>query len=152
MTQTIVDNLYNESIDTIELLQSSGQVSDAAISQLQFTKVFVLSAASYFEDRIQDLITDLVNSSTQQNNAIISFVKKKAISLQYHTYFDWGTKGDPYKVGNNTNTFLSMFGDECKKALRAKIEDNDELKEAEKAFLEIGHMRNILVHSNFAVV
>jgi hypothetical protein len=70
--------------------------------------------------------------------------------MQYHTYFAWGEKGNPDKPGKNANTFFALFGDEFKVTAENEINASSTLNTAVKAFLEIGHLRNILVHSNFA--
>jgi hypothetical protein len=70
--------------------------------------------------------------------------------MQYHTYFNWGEKGDLDKPGKNANTFFSLFGEEFKKNVEAEINADKNLESAVKVFLEIGHIRNTLVHSNFA--
>jgi len=72
--------------------------------------------------------------------------------MQYHTYFTWGEKDEPSKPGKNANTFFSMFGEEFKSECEKEVKANGELDRVIKAFLELGHLRNILVHSNFAAL
>jgi hypothetical protein len=115
-----------------------------------FKKVIVLSSASYFEHLIQDLLVDFISRETNNNTKAVNFFKKKAISLQYHTYFTWGEKNNPDKPGKNANTFFALFGDDFKKSVETEIKASSDLEASVKAFLEIGHLRNILVHSNFA--
>ena len=62
----------------------------------------------------------------------------------------WGIKGDPDKPGKNANRFFSFFGSDFKTEANQKIKKDPTLDNSVKAFIEIGHLRNILVHSNFA--
>lgn len=61
---------------------------------------------------------------------------------QYHTYFEWD--------GKNANKFFALFGKDFKNQLVQKIKKEPTLDIALKAFLELGNMRNCLVHQNFA--
>jgi hypothetical protein len=70
-----------------------------------------------------------------------SLVKSKVIERQYHTYFDWKNR--------SANSFYKLFGGEFADSIKLKIKSDDKLKESEKAFLEIGSERNLLVHENF---
>lgn len=103
-------------------------------------KVLLLSCASYFETEIQELIKTFVEQQSSDDR-VLSFVQNKAITRQYHTYFNWD--------GNNVNSFLAMFGNDFKNETQRKIADNEELKMQMKAFLEIGNERNKMVHENF---
>jgi len=147
---TIVDKLYEEANDIINKLQSTEEISLASDAKNYFTKVYVLSAASYFEKEVQDLLINYIKESSSNNELLTNFVKKKAINFQYHTFFNWGEKDDPTRPGKNANTFFSLFGNTFKVEINEKISSDVELQTAIKGFLEIGHIRNILVHSNFA--
>lgn len=159
-----VEILNDEYKSIVEFLDNSSQVSLSSDVSKYFTKIIVLSAASYFEHLIQEILIDFICRETGNNTKAISFFRKKAITMQYHTYFEWGTKDEPDKPGKSANKFFSMFGDDFKKSVEKEIRSNPILREADttlgkpkitleeavKAFLEVGHLRNILVHSNFA--
>lgn len=145
-----VDTLHDEYASIVSYLNDHGQPSLSSDVNKYFKKIIVLSSASYFEHRIQDILVKYISSATNNNKNIINFFKKKAIGMQYHTYFSWGEKDKPEKPGKNANTFFSLFGDEFKKEAEQKITSSQELQESMKAFIEIGHLRNILEHSNFA--
>jgi len=147
---TPVDILNSEYISIISFLNKSVQPSLSSDVDKYFKKVIVLSSASYFEHRIQDVLIDFVSKQTKNNVKAVSFLKKKAIGMQYHTYFKWGEKDNPDRPEKNANTFFALFGDEFKQEIETEIRGNNELEMSVKAFLEIGHLRNILVHSNFA--
>jgi len=146
-----IDSLVEEFRLITGFLRDGGQISLSIDVDRHFKKVIILSSASYFEYRIQNILIGFVAEKSGNNNELISFFKKRAIGMQYHSLFTWGEKNDPDKPGKNANTFLSLFGDEFKQKVGQEINNNDVLSEAMKAFLEIGHLRNILVHSNFAV-
>ena len=148
--KTIIDSLFKETKDIVSKLEETGEISFASDANKHFTKIFVLSTASYFEEKIKDIIIEYFDKHTSQNDRILSFVKKKAISLQYHTYFKWGEINNLEKSKNNANSFFSLFGQSFKKEIDAIIKKDEKLEESVKCFLELGHSRNILVHSNFA--
>jgi hypothetical protein len=147
---SIVDNLYSEYNEIIAFLSQSNQPSLVSDTSKYFKKVILLSSASYFEHEIQNILVQFVKISTNDNLRVINFLKKKAIGQNYHTFFAWGEKNDHSKPGKNANVFFSMFGDDFKLVVQEEIKCNEELDKSIKSFLEIGHLRNILVHSNFA--
>lgn len=147
---TPVEILNDEYNAIVGFLNEKSQPSLSSDVNKYFKKVIVLSAASYFEHLIQDILVNFISRETNDSTKAINFFKKKAIIMQYHTYFTWGEKDNPDKAGKNANTFFSLFGDDFKKSVEAEIKANPSLEAAIKAFLEMGHIRNILVHSNFA--
>jgi hypothetical protein len=147
---TPVDILNEEYQSIVDFLNKSGQPSLTSDVNKYFKKVIILSSASYFEHRIQELLIEFVSQKANNDTRILNFFKKKAIGMQYHTYFNWGEKDNPDKPGKNANTFLSLFGDEFKREAEMRLRESSDLENSMKSFLEIGHLRNILVHSNFA--
>ena len=145
-----IKSLYQDYESIAGFLSENSQPSLLSDASKYFTKVFVLSSASYFEHRIQEILEAFISSKTNNDLRAISFFKKKAITMQYHTYFDWGKKDKPSEIGKNANVFFALFGDDFKKTVEAEIKTTPDLEVAIKAFLELGHLRNILVHSNFA--
>jgi len=150
LSKSIINSLFDESISIVNKLEENKEISLASDAKRHFTKTFILASASYFEDKIQKILIDFVNKTTSNNEYVINFFKKKAISLQYHTYFDWGKKNNPNAPGKSANAFFGLFGENFKNKINTKINNDDKLKEAVECFIEIGHLRNILVHSNFA--
>jgi len=141
MNLSIIDSLYKRNKDIIEYFQKNDELSLETDSTIFFRKYLILAAASYFEKRICDIIKLFVDKSSN-SNLISEFVSNKAISRQYHTYFDWDR--------NNVNTFWGLFGQDFKNHCNNKIKLNEEYQKQMKAFLEIGRIRNELVHMNFA--
>lgn len=125
-----------------------------------FRKVLLLSAGSYFETQITLILSNFARVKSNDER-IVNFLEKQAISQKYHTLFDWGKKDTPESPGKNANSFFKLFGENFKTQIDTDLKpnqaDNDEQKavrkkinESVEAFIEIGHLRNILVHSNFA--
>jgi hypothetical protein len=139
----IVRQRYKEFKDMIDYLETNKEISLKIVADDNLKKVLLLSAASYFEDEIKDIILSFVEKNSDDNLMIKSFVKNKAVERQYHTYFDWNAK--------NANKFFSLFGEEFKNRAEEDVKDNSDLKKPILAFLEIGNLRNELVHGNFAV-
>ena len=139
----IVGTRYKEFKEMIDYLETNKEISLKIVADDNLKKVLLLSAASYFEDEIKDIILSFVDENSNDNSMIKSFVKNKAVERQYHRYFDWSAK--------NANKFFSLFGEEFKKRASGDVKDNSELEESIRAFLEIGNLRNELVHGNFAV-
>lgn len=147
---TPVEILNEEYKSIVGFLNDSAQPSLSSDVNKYFKKVIALSAASYFEHSIQEILVSFISQESNNNSKVINFFKKKAIGMQYHTYFDWGEKDNPDKPGKNANVFFALFGDDFKKQVAEEIKSDEKLEISMKAFIEVGHLRNILVHSNFA--
>lgn len=147
---SIVDSLYTEYLDIVSFLNEKSQPSLSSDTDRYFKKIIVLSSASFFEHEIQNILITFIKVSTNDNIKIINLLKKKAIGGNYHTFFAWGEKNNPDKPGKNANVFFSLFGDDFKTEVKETIKNNIDLQNSINSFLELGHLRNILVHSNFA--
>lgn len=142
MTNTIVDKNYNDFRELLQYLEQNQQVSMLSDADNNFKKVLLLSATSYFEYVITELLINFVKTKTNNNTYIFSFIKIKGIDRQYYTYFEW--------KDNNINKFFSLFGKDFKDDFKKKIEDDPRLDASIRAFIELGRLRNELVHENFA--
>jgi hypothetical protein len=141
--ETFIDSLYEEQKELIAFLQEQGQLSYSQRVDAFLSKTLLLSCASYFESRITNSISDYANSVSNFDEALVSLVRIKAIERQYHSYFNWSER-------SNTSKFFSMFGSTIKDTAKKELKRGD-LAEAVAAFLELGELRNLLVHENFAV-
>ena len=137
---TIIDVLIERHEEISKSLEAHSEISLKSYAGDEFRKVLVLSIASFFEHRITDAVARLAVSTNSVQ--VENLIKSKAISRQYHTYFNW--------KGNNANTFLSLFGSEFKEEVSTEIMQDSSLEEGCKSFLSLGRMRNRLVHDNFA--
>lgn len=138
---TVVDRVYKEFHDLILYLSERGEASYRNIAEEQFRKALLLTSASYFELRIGEDIIALAKQTPDTNPLLAEFVKNKAVSRQFHTFFDWGKR--------NANLFFGLFGRTFGAFMQSEVNNNVELDRAIRAFLEIGDERNRMVHENF---
>lgn len=139
---TSVDRLYGDATALIELLSEQSEVSLQVAVSDNLRKSLLLAAASHFEARVCDALIQFVKDRAPGSALVANFVMNRAINFQYHSLFAWD--------GNNANRFFSLFGPQFKVAIADHISDSEELREAIRAFLEIGNDRNRLVHGDFA--
>ncbi|MEK6324548.1 MAG: HEPN domain-containing protein [Acidobacteriota bacterium] len=140
---TLIDTLFKEQKELVGFLQGQGQVSFSQSVEAFLSKTLLLSIASYFESRITNTITDYAARVSNADEALTSLVRIKAIERQYFTYFQW-------REGNRSvMPFFAMFGTVLKDSAKLELKGED-LAQAAAAFLELGDLRNLLVHENFA--
>lgn len=137
----IVRALFLRYEDVRSFLIEKGEPTFAAEVETLAPKVLLLASASYFESAIVDVIRQYFRDRMGDSDAGVAFVYQKALSRQYHTLFDWD--------GSNVNRFWSWFGADFKKYADDLVKADEGLSEDAKAFLEIGRMRNQLVHQNY---
>jgi RiboL-PSP-HEPN len=139
---TPVDTLYRDLSDAARTLSGYGEFSLSISLESNHRKTLILGAASYFEWRLTRHVEAFVDEVTSKDKLVCSLVQAKAISRQFHTWFDWkGLKAGP---------FFSLFGPEFKEHMKSRLSTNAELVEAVESFLKIGSQRNLLVHSDYA--
>jgi hypothetical protein len=140
-SQTPVDRLYEESSSVILALGRNEPSLTVAAGDI-FRKALILAAASYFEYRVSKCVLDFVFEKANGNGLVVGFVKNKAISRQYHTWFKWDD--------TNANQFFGLFGIPFKQMMVERIKTSEELRISIRAFLEVGNERNKLIHQDFA--
>lgn len=140
-SSTPVDRLYDESVSVIHTLGIS-ELSLAVAAGDSFRKALILAAASYFEHRVSSCVLEFVDERANGSGLVVAFVKNKAVSRQYHTWFKWDD--------TNANQFFGLFGSDFKQKMVDRIKESEELKRSVRAFLEVGNERNKLVHQDFA--
>lgn len=119
-----------------------GEPSYKSLVDNTFKKTLAISAASFFEEEVRRILTQMVSDRASADDLVLNFLKNKAITQQYHTYFNW--------KGANANQFLGLFGEAFLNSVAQDIKENPDLAEAIKVFIEIGRARNEIVHMNFA--
>jgi len=139
--QTPVDRLYEESSSVIQALGSTEPSLFVSAGDI-FRKALVLAVASYFEYRVTTCVLEFVRERANGSSLIVGLVTNKAISRQYHTWFNWD--------GTNANQFFSLFGSEFRQMMGDRVNASDELRASIRAFLEVGSERNKLIHQDFA--
>ena len=138
---TAIDRLHTEFHDIIESIdQTDIHLRNAAEETL--SKTLLVAAASHFERELTDLISQTVIIHCAGSEIIHEFVQNKAITRQYHTYFNW--------KGQNANNFFSLFGRSFKDHMTRLVGQDPNLGQGIRAFLELGRDRNLVVHEDFA--
>lgn len=141
MSTTIVDRLYQEYQNIVTFLDSKGEPSLRNSAEETFRKAILLAAASFFEQEITGHIVSFCHEQSNKSHIVTEFVKKKALTRQYHTLFAWD--------GNNANHFFTLFGDQFKEMMIATLKADGVLERSVMDFLEIGRERNRLVHEDY---
>lgn len=141
-TIDIVELAYREHELVVSHLRETGQLSFSSTLEGTFPKVMLLAAASNLEYRVQSVLIDYFNRMTGSSEVAVSFVRNKAIKRQFHSYFNWESR--------NANNFLGLFGETFKSSVQARLADDLGLNQTVRDFLEIGSLRNQLVHGDYA--
>ncbi len=100
-----------------------------------FTKAFTVACGNAFERKLTAELPKILSS---ENPLALNFLQKQALERKYHTLFEWDQK--------NANKFFGLFGSDFKKYVQNIISNNDILSEQQKSFLELGNLRNLIVH------
>lgn len=137
---TPVDRLHDEFRDLVSHLD--GEPSLLSTADDGFRKLLLMSAASFFESALTGSVERFALDASKSSSLIAGIIKMKAISRQYHTWFDWKQ--------NSANQFYALFGKDFLSFMKKKHLTEIWLTESVGAFMELGRARNLLVHENFA--
>lgn len=141
MPSTVVDRLHEDFVSLLSVLDEADEVSLRAVADENFRKSLLLAAASYFERRMTETVLSFVEHATNRNLLVTALVRNKAVSRQYHTWFQWDA--------GNANSFFGLFGSGFRDFMKSRIREDDDLDDSVRAFLELGRERNRLVHQDF---
>ena len=141
MASTVVDRLRGEFAGLIAVLDKAGEISLRSTADDNLRKALLLAAASHFEHRITEEVLFFVSETTNDHGLTTSLVRNKAVSRQYHSWFNWDAK--------NANSFFALFGEEFRNFMKNKVDKDDVLDSSIRRFLEIGSIRNRLLHQDF---
>ncbi|MFD7473475.1 HEPN domain-containing protein [Streptomyces sp. NPDC059837] len=133
--------MYADHRSVLEYLSDQQQASHQATLQTTLPKVLLLAAASEFEDRVCQALKNHIVENTLDLK-IVELVDQSAIRRKYHTLFDWDA--------NNAGKFWSLFGSEFKAGMKKYCREDAELTRHISAFMELGSLRNNMVHNNYA--
>jgi hypothetical protein len=136
-----VRRMYSDHRDVLEYLREQKQASYHSALESTLPKVLLLAAASEFEQRVCAALLEFVREHSTDLK-ISALVEQKAIRRQYHTLFDWDKR--------TASKFWSLFGSDYKDRMNRFCLDDAELTEAISAFMEIGSLRNQMVHNDYA--
>lgn len=143
MPETSVDKLYKDLEELVDFLSSSEETSLEVTARDVGRRCLMLAIGSYFEHTLCKHVLDFIASETHDCEPAVQFVKNKAITRQYHTWFEWKAK--------NASNFFALFGPGFKTHMEELVKANDHLNESIKAFLEMGQTRNRLAHQDYSV-
>lgn len=141
MPDTIIDRAYEDNASLLVYLSERKEVSLLRTADDSFRKTLVLSAASLFEHQISDAIHSYCDRKSGSDACVLALVRIKALKRQYFSYFDWDNR--------RPGPFFSLLGEDIGERLKTESKV-DPLKSSVEAFLELGFLRNCLVHQNFA--
>lgn len=147
ISATVVDSLYRSYQDLQSYLEAVGETSHAQFLREAFRRNLVVSGASLFEQFIKDAIDTFSDHRSKGDVAVITLVQMGVTSRNYHQMFDWNLR--------NTNRFFGYFGSTSGSlgaSMKQECGQKKELQDAAKAFMELGQLRNELVHRNFALM
>ena len=133
--------LRDSQAEALGHVEGSGDLSLKLRVETEFRKSLVLSAASFFEAALTQTVIELFEEGVDGNEMLVAFVRAKAVERRYHDWFAWDSR--------NANRFFGAFGDEFRDFAKAKIVDGTMRPEWVRAFLQLGQMRNELVHRNY---
>jgi hypothetical protein len=141
MADTIIDSAYEDNASLLLYLSERNELSLLRTVDDAFRKTLVLSAASLFEHQISDAIHSYCDRKSGSDACVLALVRIKVLKRQYFSYFDWDNK--------RPGPFFSLLGEDIGEKLKTESKV-DPLKSSVEAFMEIGFLRNCLVHQNFA--
>ena len=137
----VVDRLHGEFTDLRDFLSATDGARFLPVVEGYLPRTMLLAVASYFENRLAGEVERFAAEEAGEGHVLTWLIRTKAIRRQYHTWFSWQSQ--------NVNMFLSMFGQDFKEEASKWIDEDESLRRAVIAFLEIGRERNRLVHENF---
>jgi RiboL-PSP-HEPN len=142
VSEDLIARIMVDHTALMDYLGAQGEISFLSTMESSLPKVVLLAAASDLEHEIQQIIISYYMEQTNNCEFAISFVHNKAVSRQYHTYFDWKNR--------SANSFFALFGDRFKVKAREALKADADMAQAVADFCEIGDLRNQLVHENYA--
>lgn len=140
---TEVKTFYERQSELIKHLLEAKELSFAQDAEQMLQRNLPLAAASFLEERVCALLLKFVDVRTGGCTELRSLVEIKAVKRQYHSLFEWDQP-------NGFNKFFSLFGPEFKNAVITEIAEDPGLRRAAREFIEIGSLRNKIVHQNYA--
>lgn len=138
----VVQEVFDEHAVIVAHLQNAGELSFSTTLEATLPKVMLLAAASNLEEQVKQALTDFAKRVAGDAEELVSFLQNKAIERQYHTLFSWD--------GKNANQFFGLFGENFKDRMKALVDEDTELRQAIRDFLDLGNARNTLVHGDYA--
>lgn len=142
MTLSPISSLHRSHSEIRQYLLDRKEVSYASAIEEITPKVLLLAAASMFEAEVTE---GLVAFAERQGASSVmrEFLRRKALERQYHAMFDW--------TASNLNKFWALFGTAFATYARNLVRSDESLDKSIRAFIEVGSLRNQMVHLNYLV-
>jgi hypothetical protein len=141
MSAEFVEAFYRTHVELGQYLIDAREVSYATDFNTSFRRSLVLAIASFFEHEVTAVMREIPVQHAEGCDIIASLLERQVIRRKYHTFFDW----DDLKP----MPFFALFGDAYKTMAQTRVKADAEVGAAMRAFLELGQIRNRLVHGNF---
>lgn len=133
--------LHANTSSAADFLENAGELSAAVSLRAMHAKTLVIAGASRLEKQVTGAVADHVRANVVAGNTtVIEFVEKKALFRNYHSLFDWDAR--------NANKFFALFGQDFRKNVNETIGQDVNLADCIRSFLELGALRNVLVHGD----
>ncbi|MBX5183382.1 hypothetical protein HJB88_12120 [Rhizobium sp. NZLR5] len=108
-----IEDMTQSLTDIASLLRTSREVSLEVFINDLGRKALLMACASYFEHVLTKDVQSFFDDQFGSSHPAAHVVRVKAISRQYHTWFDWDK--------SNANKFFGMFGAEFSKWMQEKV-------------------------------
>lgn len=137
-----VEQLYADCQRLVDTLNAQYLISDAAFANDLARKALAVAAASAFESDITALLESFADQVTSGNDYCSSLIRTRIVARQYHQLFDWKT--------TSAGGFFANFGKEARKFYDDSVRADALLGQAVRDFLDLGNLRNEIVHIDFS--
>ena len=137
-----VEELWHDHASLVDYLQAKRQLQLLSRVHDSFRKTLIIAAASYFEVQFTEIIVGLYDEADRGTGILSEFVRRKAIGRSFSSLFAWDS--------SNANYFYNLFGPKFAESMKKRVQHDGGLADSVNAFLEIGYLRNELVHKNYA--
>jgi hypothetical protein len=127
---TDVDTIYEHTSEVFVKLLDAGDISLAMTLDALRAKSLLLASASYYEVQLTGCVRNFCVRQLGYPSIISNLVESKAISRQYHTWFDWKTP--------NAGPFFALFGKGFSSFMKTKIAEDRALGDGISDFLQLG--------------
>lgn len=135
-----VDLVFTEYTELIEAVGTKSPSTLTALNRV-YPKHILIAAASSLEEQVKvQILPDLFER--YGNSAIREFIATNVLKRGYHSLFDWNA--------NTASKLFSAFGSEAKDRSKEYSRMNSTFSEGQQAFMQLGRLRNELVHNDYA--
>ena len=135
-----VESLYSDYEELVREIPTSSPSGLSALNR-SFHKHLLVASASNLEEQVKDLIPRLfVNHGRGEMG---TFVFRRVLARGYAGLFEWKDM--------KAQGFFSSFGDDAGKDFKARLREDDAFRADHDAFMRLGHLRNEVVHNDYAL-